>query len=337
MTAIADPLEAYFRTVTDVDEAEATRVVLTLLDEGTPLERITAEVLGAAQVRVGRLWEQGRWSVADEHAATAVTETALSALAAAARRRPSQQRRHVLLACAQGEWHTLPARMAATLAGTHDVRVTVAGPSMPADQLGRRLSAGDVDVLALSCTLPTNLLGAAHCVRAAHEAGVPVVAGGRAFGDTPRRALAIGADGWSARPAALATMPLAISGRDPRITPEMVLLDTVDDATVLAAYDLLVRAVPGLGAASAYEQGRTRESLRWMARFAGASVLVDDASILDDCFAWLGRVLDGRVPEPVAATAAHVVADRVQHFAPSGASALRQAADRLRNVSGNKG
>lgn len=68
--------------------------------------------------------------------------------------------------------------MAAAVAAAGDVRVTVLGPSMPADQLGRRLEAGDVDVLALSCTLPTNLLGAARCVIAAHRVGVPVIAGG---------------------------------------------------------------------------------------------------------------------------------------------------------------
>ncbi len=169
MTVIGNPLETYFRTVAEVDAAQARQVVLEMLDEGTPVERITTEVLAPAQVRVGQLWEQGRWSVADEHAATAVTETALSALAAAAGRGRRGQGRHVVVACAEGEWHTLPARMAATIAAAGDLRVTILGRSMPTDHRGGRLAAGDVDLLALSCTLPPNLIGAAECIRAARR------------------------------------------------------------------------------------------------------------------------------------------------------------------------
>ena len=329
MTLTEDPLETYFRTLAQVDEAEAGKVVLEMLDEGTPVERITSGVLVPAQVRVGQLWAQGRWSVADEHAATAVTESALSALAAAARGGHGSQGRHVLLACAQGEWHTLPARMAATVAAAYDLRVTFLGPSMPADQLGRRLAAGDVDLVALSCTIPTNLLGAAHCVRAAHEAGVPVLAGGLAFGSTPRRAHAIGADGWAAQPAALAQTPLVLRGDDPDITPEAELLDTVDVGTLSMAYDLLVGAFPRLELMTAYQQARTREDLRWMARFTGAAVLTHDVSLLDEFLVWLCGLLDGRVPAQVITTSARIVADTIQPFAPTGAQLLREATDGL--------
>ncbi|CAN5181720.1 cobalamin B12-binding domain-containing protein [soil metagenome] len=329
MTAIEAPLETYFRTLTDVNAADASDVVLELLDEGTPVERITTEVLAPAQVRVGQLWEQGRWSVSDEHAATAVTETALSALAAAASRRPAGPGRHVVVACAEGEWHTLPARMAATVGAADGLRVTFLGPSVPADHLGRRLAAGDVDLLALSCTLPPNLLGAASCVRAAHDAGVPVLAGGRAFGDTPRRAHAIGADGWAASPAALTQATPELTHGDPVIPPEAVLLDTVDDRTISLAYDLLVGAFPRLSRVAPYDQARTREDLRWMARFTGAAVLTDDASVLEEFLTWLCGLLDGPVPADVIAESARVVAEVVESFAPTGAQLLLESADGL--------
>lgn len=333
MTGSNDRLETYFQAVADVDAAQASDVVLALLDDGTPVERITTEVLAPAQVRVGRLWEQGTWSVADEHAATAVTETALSALAGAGRRHQGSAR-HVVVACAEGEWHTLPARMAATVAAAGDVRVTVLGPSMPADHLGRRLATGDVDLLALSCTLPPNLLGAAHCVRAAHGAGVPVIAGGRAFGTTPTRARAIGADAWASHPAEIAQSAPTLAGGDRAIPIEAVLLDTVDDATVLMAYDRMVAAFPSLATMTPFQRTRTREDLRWMARFTGAAVLTGDGSILDEFLSWLCRLLDGRVPTDVIAASAEVVADTVEPFAPGGAQDLRDAVGRLTGTTG---
>ncbi len=213
-----------------------------------------------------------------------------------------------------------------------DLRVTVLGPSMPADHLGRRLSAGDVDLLALSCTLPPNLLGAAHCVGAAHEAGVPVIAGGRAFGSTPRRARAIGADGWAAHPAELMQAAPAVAQRDSVIPPEAVLLNAVDDATVSMAYDRLVAAFPRLQTMTPFQQARTREDLRWMTRFTGAAVLTDDPTILDEFLAWLCGLLNGRVPADVITTSAQVVADTVEPFSPGGAGLLREAVDRLQDA-----
>jgi hypothetical protein len=127
--------------------------------------------------------------VADEHAATAVTEACTLALPT------SGAGPLVLVACPEGEWHTLPPRMLAVVAG---VRAVVLGPGLPAAHLERYLDRQQPDVLALSCTMPTNLLQARDSIAAAHRAGVPVVAGGRAFGPDGRRAAHLGADAWAA-------------------------------------------------------------------------------------------------------------------------------------------
>ncbi len=327
----ADAREDYFRSVSNVDARAASDLVLELYDEGMPVGDITAGVLGPAQVRVGQLWEQGTWSVADEHAATAITESALSSLTyASAPPRPTTAEHHLLMACVEGEWHTLPARMAATVAAaTGSVRVTVLGPSLPADQLGRRLASGDVDVLALSCTLPTNLLGAARCIAAAHDADVPVVVGGRAFGATPHRAYALGADAWAADPVVLQATPVERVGRTCDVSTEVLLLDGIDDSLVALAFDRLVAAFPRLSTMTPWQQDRTREDLRWMARHAAAALLTSDWTILDELFAWLTRLLGDRVPATVIAASAHLLADTVEPDAPQGAAGLRRAAAAL--------
>ena len=330
--AADDSFEAYFSNVVAVDAPGASRVVLDLLDNGTPVEQIISTLLGPAQLRVGSLWEQGRWSVADEHAATAVTDTALSVLAAAAGGRHRGQGRHVAMACAEGEWHTMPARMAAAVAATGEARVTVLGPSMPADQLGRRLQAGDIDVLALSCTLPTNLIGAARCVAAAHDCGVPVVAGGSAFGVDPRRAHAIGVDLWATDPAVLIAVEPALMGRPTDIPTEAMLLDAATDSTVTLTYDRLLATFPRLSRMPAWQQVRTREDLVWMSRFTGAAVVTADPTILDDFLAWLLRLLDGKVDPTVITTTAHLMAESIEPDAPRGASLLRTAADTLEPI-----
>lgn len=169
------------------------------------------------QAHVGELWERGEWSVAQEHAATAVTETAVSALWVMTARRQLDDGPHTAVACAEGEWHALPPRMAAAVAAEAGANVTVLGPSMPADHLRRRLEVGDIDVLALSCTVPVNFRGAADCVAAAHAVGLLVVAGGRAFVGRLQRARAIGADALVEAPQHLCDPPPR--ARRPRPAP----------------------------------------------------------------------------------------------------------------------
>ena len=304
----------YFAALVRCDPAAATDLVLELLESGTSLSEIVQDVLAPAQTLVGRLWETGEWSVAQEHAATAVTEAAVSALWVMTARRRLEGGPSVAVACAEGEWHALPPRMAAALAAEAGADVTVLGPSMPADHLERRLRLGDVDVLALSCTVPTNLLGAARCVAAAHAAGLPVVAGGRAFAGRPQRAAGIGADLLADAPERLAEVPPA-AGDDVVVPAEALWLDSAPESTV---EDLL--------------HGRAREDVRWLLRSTGAAVLTDDDTLLDDALAALLRTAHGRVPDRVVLDAADVVAAGIVPRAPRGAALLHDAVGRAREA-----
>lgn len=323
----ADPRTDYLRTVEELDLHGASDLVVELLDGGMSMDRIITEVLAPAQVSVGQRWESGSWSVADEHVATSVTEAALAALTYAATPRRGARTRHVAVACAEGEWHSLPARMAAAIAGaTGELRVTMLGPSLPAEQLHRRLAVGDIDVLALSCSMPTNLVGAARCVAAAHDLDVPVVVGGRALGGHPRRARAIGADAWSVDAGALLGPPPALTGRSREVPTEVLLLDDVDDATIAVAYGRMMGAFPRLSSMTAYQHARTREDLGWIVRHTAAALLTDDASIVVDVLAWLCERLRGFAPASVITGTAELLADALDPQAPAGAALLRQAA-----------
>jgi MerR family transcriptional regulator, light-induced transcriptional regulator len=331
VSAAPDPLEDYFRALSAVDMAAATAVVVQLLDDGVPVRQITEAVLAPAQRRVGDYWQAGRWGIADEHAATAVTETALSVLSGAVPRprRGREPPRHVLVACAEGEWHSLPARMAAVVAAASGARVTVLGPSMPAEQLGRRLAAGDADLLALSCTLPVHLLGAARCVAAAHEEGVPVLVGGSAFGPDARRARALGADAFATDAAALAAPAPALSGRPTALPLEAVLLEAVSTATVALALDRLVACYPPLVELGGYARMQTLEELRALVRCAGAAIVADDPSLLDEQLGVLRLAVPGVARTDVLVTAVELAADAVEPESPAGARLLRDLARRV--------
>jgi hypothetical protein len=217
--------------------------------------------------------------------------------------------------------------MAAAIAGAnHEVRVTMLGASLPADQLRRRLLMGDVDVLALSCSIPANLTGAAHSVAAAHDVGVPVIAGGQAFGNSASRALAIGADAWAADAEVLLGPLPELAGRSSEIPAEVLMLDAVDNATIAHAYYQLVGAVPGFSTWTRHQEVFTREDIRWMARSTAGALLTDDESILDDLLVRLRNRLGGVAHASVVTTAAKLLADSLEPHAPGGAAFLRDVA-----------
>ena len=330
MTTVQPSLhDRYFDALVRCDPAAATDLVIDLIESGASLSEIVEDVVAPAQVHVGELWERGEWSVAQEHAATAVTEAAVSAVWVMTARRELGDGPHVAVACAEGEWHALPARMAAAVAAEAGAHVTVLGPSMPADHLRRRLEMRDIDVLAVSCTVPVNLRGAASCVAAAHAVGLPVVVGGRAFAGRPQRAAAIGADGLVEAPQRLFDPPPAV-GDDVLLPQEALRLDAVADTIIDRIFARVAAAHPRTAGPPAAHQDRTREDLRWMTRFTGAAVLTDDPTVLDDFLASLLRILHGRVPEDVVLDGAGVVADEIEPLAPGGASMLRDAVHRVR-------
>jgi hypothetical protein len=110
---------------------------------------------------------------------------------------------------------------------------------------------------------------------------------------------------------------------------EALLLDAVSDSMVPLAYDRMIGAFPRLEAMTPFQQARTREDLCWMARFTAPTVLTADVSVLDEFLSWLGRLLAGKVPVPVLAGSAHLVADVVEPQAPVGAQLLHEAAARF--------
>lgn len=337
MSGPAGAASEFFRAVEAYDVHKASDLVISLLDEGLPMGQIITDVLAPAQVRAGELWRSGRWSVADEHAATSITEGALAALTYAATPRRGSHTRHVAVACVEGEWHSLPARMAAAIAGASgEVRVTMLGPSIPVEHLHSRLSQGDIDVLALSCSLPTNLVGAARCIAAAHDLGTPVIVGGRGFGGSAHRAQAIGADRWTADPTVLSGATPGLVGRDRDVAGEVLCLDAVDEAVLDEAYDRIAAVFPSMSSMTSFQHARTREDLGWIVRHTASALLTDDATIVEDLLTWLCQLLQGSVPAAVITGSARVLAGVLEQRTPAGAAILRQATETVEIRSGHR-
>jgi methylmalonyl-CoA mutase cobalamin-binding subunit len=102
------------------------------------------------------------------------------------------------VACAEREWHSLPARIVTHALRRAGWRATYLGACTPPGQLVSFLDETGADAVAVSCSGAAALPAARRLIEAVRESGRPVLAGGPAFGSDARRALALGASGWAA-------------------------------------------------------------------------------------------------------------------------------------------
>ncbi len=169
------------------DRREALRL---LVDEGLlrgiPLQDIHLKVIQSAQYEIGRLWQENRISVAQEHLATAISQLALSHLYRHLPRDPSNGK-VVMLACVEGELHEVGARVASDFLEMAGFDVRFLGANVPTSHLVRMVREQTPHLLALSITMTYHLPAlrtALEQVRAAAPK-LPIAVGGLAFSWVP--------------------------------------------------------------------------------------------------------------------------------------------------------
>jgi methanogenic corrinoid protein MtbC1 len=153
-----------------------------------PLAVLYQRVIAPAMHELGRLWEKGAITVADEHLATGVTHRVLAALRPpelleqGMDRRPRRPR--ALLAAAQGEQHALGLRMVADLLEDGGYEAAYLGADVPTPALLQAVHTLSPDLLALSATMPESrrrLEDAVAAVRTEYPQ-LPLLIGGQGSG-----------------------------------------------------------------------------------------------------------------------------------------------------------
>ncbi|SBT39515.1 cobalamin B12-binding domain-containing protein [Micromonospora auratinigra] len=306
----------YLECLAEADEYAAVEVATGLLEAGVPAERVLLDLVAPAQAEVGERWARNEWSVAQEHAATHISERVVAAVAAYANPRPTRGR--IVVACMDGEWHALPARLVAEVLRLRGWQVTFLGASVPAAHLISYLHRYDADAVALACALPMRLPHAHRMIEACRRSDVPVVVGGRGFGDDGRWARVLGVP-WA--PSGPAAADLLADERALRAAPPAALDHLADDEytslvkrrgeLIDSALADLRERVPGVRQYTAAQLDSTISDLGYIVDFLAAALYVDDESLFAEFVEWLVAILVSRgVP-------AGAVASTLDHYGQS--------------------
>jgi len=198
---------------------------------GALAERRRADVfdglLREAMTLVGRRWEEGRWTIAEEHLASQTVVRALERIRAA-QGPESRVGPLAVLAGVAGEHHEIGLACLDQVLRGEGWTVANLGADLPAADLARFLARNHAELVALTASLPDRLealresVAAARAVRA--DDPLPVMVGGAIAGDPDlARSLPIQWSGTSlAAAAAFATTVMErVARREPAESSEL--------------------------------------------------------------------------------------------------------------------
>jgi methanogenic corrinoid protein MtbC1 len=297
VTAVVDEdvVERFDRAVATGDRDEALTLVDRLVEDGVEPIAVMVDLVAAVQRRVGQRWADGTWSVAQEHAATGIATSALEAVGRRVRATVPARGR-VVVACAEHEWHALPAMLVANALRTRGWDVTLLGASTPTARLNRYLQDLGPDLTAVSCSVPAGLPQSRGFIEASSTAGIPVLAGGAAFGPDARRACALGATAWAAdaRHAVetAETLPMVVRAAAP--LPGEV---GSEQGALHAAHRLLLDTVAARWAsttAAPADPQDLRDAVDQALHAVSGTLLSGDERLLHETAAWVDLVLGAR-------------------------------------------
>ena len=306
-------VEDYLGALERGDRTAALGRVGRLRQEGHSVLTLVHRLLAPAQLRVGELWATDAWSVAQEHAATAVSEVVLHSLAEERRTQPSGRRDapSLVVTCVEQEWHALPALMVSEQLRAEGFEVTYLGANSSAQGLVRHVHETGPAAVLLSCSLSTYLPLLRRQLEAVRETGTPVVVGGGAFDAEGRRARLLGASGFATSAGTVAevvrALPAAVPPAEPLSHP-----GAAEAFLVFGEREQLADRVTELVLEALGETSQAPGARRWLqvlddqlphlvGSVAGALV-VDEPAMVAEAVGWTTQVLHHRgAPEGIGA------------------------------------
>ena len=275
------------------------RIASGLMDEGVPFDSLLFDYLIPTERAVGHRWQQADYLVAEEHAATAAIETVISLLSGMFDQ-PADGT-PVVIATAEGDDHSLPARAAAAHLLFLGFRTTFLGANVPGADLREFLETEPPAALVLSCAMTTHLIGALAVIDAAHAVGVPVLAGGKAFGPDGEWAQTLGADRWLRSLNEVATtLDEWAAGTVPTARQTMEWPQALTDLVAVRAAVVAEAEAELAGRTPDGLDTRLQDEIRLLQSAVEAALLVDDQRVVAEMLDWQASSLPAHGYDPAA-------------------------------------
>jgi len=147
----------YFNGLLEGDKNRCRRVVDKLLEENIGIIEIYTDLFQKSLYQVGKMWDQNKLSIGDEHLGTQITEELL--YYCSSKIIPVRQlNKKALVSCVNKEFHKLGARMAADIFVLNGWETYFLGASTPTKEIIKYIEAKKPDIVGLSFSFYINIL-----------------------------------------------------------------------------------------------------------------------------------------------------------------------------------
>ena len=172
----------YLQGLLHGERSRCLEIVQQLLEEGVEIKTIYLELFQGTLYEVGELWERNRISVATEHLATSITESAMGLMQPHlfARERTGKK---AVVSCVANEFHQVGGKMVADIFELHGWDGYFLGANTPLVDLLNMLTDKKPHAVCLSLSIYSNLPNLLTAIEALHKdfPRLEVLVGGQAF------------------------------------------------------------------------------------------------------------------------------------------------------------
>ena len=179
LTSTNSTQKKYLKIILEGNRQAASDLIGQLISEKMPPDRVYSTILAPAQRQLGRLWVEGKISIAQEHLASQITLEMMDRIRSstpAADPLPFK----VLVTAVEGDQHFIGARMAADLFLAQGWQVDFLGPDTPTEDLVSLVSQRKPDLVVLSASTEDLLVQAIDTIEKLKKMKTPpkIILGG---------------------------------------------------------------------------------------------------------------------------------------------------------------
>lgn len=159
--------EQYRLSVLEGQHRTAFSLMKEVMDHGSSLTQASVQLVQPALYQIGKLWQQNRISVSQEHLATAITQNVLASAYMQASFAPAVGKT-AMFACVEANHHSVGLRMVSDGFETAGWDALFLGANVPMTDLLHEVDRLRPDLLALSVSLPNHVTSAGLSIQMLH-------------------------------------------------------------------------------------------------------------------------------------------------------------------------
>lgn len=145
---------SFFNALVEGDKEKCSSIVQSLLEDRIDLKDIYIELFQISLYRIGKLWDNHKMSIPEEHLATQIVESLISKFSPAVNHNGD---RKAVVTCIDKEFHEIGAKMVANIFELEAWKTFYLGASVPTKEIVKFVKQIDPEIIALSWSLYLNL------------------------------------------------------------------------------------------------------------------------------------------------------------------------------------